>query len=161
MSRAIFALILSSTSLGIDDHAHLAAGLDGVRLAHAFEAHRQVFQVLQALDVALERLSRARRARLALIASAAMMIGVYGVVAGTSPWWPTRAFSTASGSLNRCRNSMPICGWPPSVSWSIALPMSCSKPAAAGERAVEAQLVGDHLRRGTRPPCECRSTFCP
>jgi hypothetical protein len=40
---------------------------------------------------------------------------------------------------------MPICGWPPSVSWSIALPMSCSSPRA-GRGAVEAQLVGDRLR---------------
>ncbi len=41
--------------------------------------------------------------------------------------------------------SMPMAGWPPSTSWSIALPMSWRIAASPGEIAVEAQFVGDHL----------------
>jgi len=68
----------------IDHHAHLAAGLDGVGLADAFEALGEFLEILQAFDVALQTLARAP-GRLALMASAAITISVYGVVGGTSP----------------------------------------------------------------------------
>src|SRR5438874_8088363 len=38
----------------IDDHPHLAAGLDGKRLLHALEAGGDAFKVLEALDVAFQ-----------------------------------------------------------------------------------------------------------
>ena len=41
---------------------------------------------------------------------------------------------------------MPICGWPPSGLVVHRLADVVQQAAAAGERAVEAELVGDHLR---------------
>ncbi len=63
-----------------------------------------------------------------------------------SPWWPPMALSTSSDFSPYLRaNSMPIAGCPPSISWSIALPMSCRKPHRRAMSPVEAELVGDDL----------------
>src|SRR5262249_14014592 len=48
---------------GVGDDAHLAAGLDGVRVLHTGEARRHRLQLLQALDVLLQRLAAGARAR--------------------------------------------------------------------------------------------------
>ena len=43
--------------LGVDDHADLAAGLDGVGLLDALEGGRDAFELLEPLDVAFEALA--------------------------------------------------------------------------------------------------------
>ena len=62
------------------------------------------------------------------MASAAATRTVYGVSGRRSSWWPSAAWTTSLRSPYRLVSSAPMAGWPPSISWSAALPMSCRSP---------------------------------
>ena len=51
------------------------------------------------------------------------------LVGGTSPWCEAIAFITTSSSPYFLAKSTPILTCDPSISKSIALPMSCNRPA--------------------------------
>ena len=57
MSRQTWTASASRRLVGVGDHAHLAAGLDGVGVLDAREAARHRLQLLQPLDVLLQRLA--------------------------------------------------------------------------------------------------------
>ena len=70
MSWQILAAEASVVSLGVGDHAQLAAGLNGEGLVDPFEVGGDRFQLFHPFDVAFERFA-ARAGREALQASAA------------------------------------------------------------------------------------------
>ena len=73
--------------------------------------------------------SRRAPGRDAEIASAAWTRQASTVCGSTSPWWASMQWMTASLSRYLRAMSTPMVTWLPSTSWSMDLPMSCSRPA--------------------------------
>ena len=89
-----------------------------------------------------------------------MMIGVYGVVAGMSPWWPPIAFSTASVSLNFRQELHPdrrVAALLVVVHRLADVVQQPARRASVPSRPSSSAIICDK----NATSIECRSTFCP
>ena len=128
MSRQSLAAACVVELVAVGDDADLAAGLDRVGLLDAGEAAGQGLQLFEPPDVLLQRLAAGAGAAGADGVGGGDQDGVGGVdpdvvVVAERGVDDLLALAVALASARR-RSS----GWPPSISWSAALPMSCSRP---------------------------------
>src|SRR5207253_2207859 len=73
------------------------------------------------------------------------------LVGSTSMWWGATALASVSGLPIRLRSSPPMMAWEPSTSWSIAFPMSCSRPASrasATSAPISAAAIDEEMIEG-------------
>ena len=82
------------------------------------------------------------------------------LVASVSPWCDAIAFITSLGSWYFLAISTPISTWLPSISWSIAFPISCKRPARLAKATFSPNSPAN-IPASSATSIECCKAFCP